>query len=48
MTDRPAVRFENVSVRFGAATALDGVNLSLGAGSIAALCGPNGDRKSVV
>ena len=44
--DRPAIRMENVGVRFGAATALDGVNLSLGAGSIAALCGPNSAGKS--
>ena len=43
---RPAIRMENVSVRFGAATALDGVSLTLRAGSIAALCGPNGAGKS--
>lgn len=44
--DRPTIRMENVCVRFGAVTALDGVSLTLPAGSIAALCGPNGAGKS--
>jgi ABC-2 type transport system ATP-binding protein len=42
----PAIRFDNVGLRFGALIALDGVGFDVRAGSVTALCGPNGAGKS--
>ncbi len=41
-----AVRFEAVTRRFGAVTALDGIDLSIATGETVALLGPNGAGKS--
>ncbi|HVJ81738.1 MAG TPA: ATP-binding cassette domain-containing protein, partial [Planctomycetia bacterium] len=42
----PAVEFENVSKRYGAKPAVDGLSLSLFAGEIFAFLGPNGAGKT--
>ena len=42
----PAVRLSNVTKRFGAKTAVDGVTLSIAAGSVFGLIGPNGAGKT--
>src|SRR6478735_1656146 len=41
-----AVRFDAVTRRFGAVTALDGIDLSIRTGETVALLGPNGAGKS--
>ncbi len=41
-----AIRFDNVSVRYGKTLALDRVSFTIPVGSIVALCGPNGAGKS--
>ncbi|MGH9044607.1 MAG: ABC transporter permease subunit, partial [Acidimicrobiales bacterium] len=38
----PALEFKDVTVRFGAVTAVDGVSLSIPKGKVTALIGPNG------
>ncbi|MFI5898254.1 ABC transporter ATP-binding protein [Actinoplanes sp. NPDC051513] len=42
------IRVEELTVRYGAATALDGVSLSVAAGEMVALIGPNGAGKSTL
>lgn len=42
----PVARLAGVVKRYGSATALDGLNFSLGSGEIVALLGPNGAGKS--
>jgi ABC-type sugar transport system ATPase subunit len=46
--DEPRLRVEGVSKSFGAVQALTGVNLSLPAGKVTAICGDNGAGKSVL
>ncbi len=43
-----AVEFEDVSVRFGSYTALEGINLKIPAGAFVAIIGPNGAGKSTL
>nr|WKF59533.1 Fe(3+) dicitrate transport ATP-binding protein FecE [Paraburkholderia busanensis] len=43
-----ALRAENLSVRLGARTVLDGLSVAFEAGRITALCGPNGCGKSTL
>jgi branched-chain amino acid transport system ATP-binding protein len=47
-TDIPSVEVENVSVRFGAITALSDVSFSVAPGTIHAIIGPNGAGKSTM
>src|SRR5215475_9068285 len=42
----PAVHMDGVTKRFGAVTAVDGVDLSIRAGEVVALLGPNGAGKT--
>jgi branched-chain amino acid transport system ATP-binding protein len=42
------IRVDELTVRYGAATALDGVSLSVAAGEMVALIGPNGAGKSTL
>lgn len=44
----PLLELRGIAKRFGASRALAGVNFSLRRGEIHAVCGENGDRKSVV
>jgi ABC-2 type transport system ATP-binding protein len=46
MTDRPAIEARGLRKSFGAVTVLDGVDLSVAAGSVFALLGPNGAGKT--
>jgi ABC-type sugar transport system ATPase subunit len=47
-TAAPAIRYRNVSKRFGGTTAVDGVSLSIAAGSVHAFVGENGAGKSTL
>ncbi|WP_027059747.1 ABC transporter permease subunit [Mesorhizobium loti] len=42
----PALSIENLTVRYGSVVALDGVSLTVAAGTVAGLIGPNGAGKS--
>jgi branched-chain amino acid transport system permease protein len=42
----PALRIDTLTVRYGSVVALDGVSLTVGAGTVAGLIGPNGAGKS--
>ena len=42
------LRIENLTKRYGAVTALDGINLSVDSGRIVGLLGPNGSGKSTL
>jgi ABC-2 type transport system ATP-binding protein len=44
--DEPAIRVAGLTKRFGAKTAVDGVTLTIGAGSVYGLIGPNGAGKT--
>jgi ABC-2 type transport system ATP-binding protein len=47
MTDKtPAVRLDGLTKRYGAVTAVDGLDLTIRAGEVVALLGPNGAGKS--
>ena len=43
-----ALRLENVTVRYGAVTALDGINLAIEQGEILAVLGPSGSGKTTL
>ncbi|WP_027481352.1 ATP-binding cassette domain-containing protein, partial [Deinococcus pimensis] len=47
-TAPPALRFEDVTVRFGDFTALDGVTFEVPHGAFLAVVGPNGAGKSTL
>ena len=42
----PLLQLEEVSLRYGATTALDGVSLDVGTGEFVCLCGPSGSGKT--
>jgi branched-chain amino acid transport system ATP-binding protein len=48
MRDAPLVEIRDLTVRFGGQTAVDGVNLGIGADIITGLIGPNGAGKTTV
>jgi len=47
-TDRPMVRFEGVTKRYGSLTVLDDLNLEIGRGEKVAIIGPSGSGKTTV
>ncbi|MGY1857614.1 ABC transporter ATP-binding protein [Modestobacter sp. SYSU DS0290] len=48
MPDTPALEIEGLTVRYGGAVAVDGLDLRIGAGETVALLGPNGAGKSSI
>ncbi|OHV79132.1 ectoine/hydroxyectoine ABC transporter ATP-binding protein EhuA [Mesorhizobium sp. ORS 3428] len=48
MTEKPMVRFDNVSKRYGALTVLDGLNLDIARGEKVSIIGPSGSGKTTV
>ena len=48
MTDKPMVRFDNVSKRYGALTVLDGLSLDIARGEKVSIIGPSGSGKTTV
>ncbi len=46
--DRPMVRFEGVTKRYGSLTVLDSLNLDIGRGEKVAIIGPSGSGKTTV
>jgi polar amino acid transport system ATP-binding protein len=47
-TERPMVRFEGVTKRYGSLTVLDDLNLEIGRGEKVAIIGPSGSGKTTV
>jgi polar amino acid transport system ATP-binding protein len=47
-TERPMVRFERVTKRYGSLTVLDDLNLEIGRGEKVAIIGPSGSGKTTV
>ncbi|CDX26191.1 histidine/lysine/arginine/ornithine transporter subunit; ATP-binding component of ABC superfamily [Mesorhizobium sp. ORS 3324] len=48
MTEKPMVRFDNVSKRYGALTVLDGLSLDIARGEKVSIIGPSGSGKTTV
>ena len=48
MTDKPLLRFEHVTLRFGGVTALTDVSFSVSPGELFAIIGPNGAGKTSI
>jgi len=46
--DRPMVRFQNVTKRYGALTVLEGLNLDVAEGEMVTIIGPSGSGKTTV
>jgi ABC-type branched-subunit amino acid transport system ATPase component len=47
-SDEPLLRTEDVEVRFGGVTAVDGASMAVGRGALLGLIGPNGSGKSTL